>query len=99
MSTVKIIGIKKQPSSKNPDVIYHTYFYTSQFSDYDLEHAQVIQGVSCGSEFANVDIGCQVGDEVEFAYTKGFQDKAVLVGCRIVKPGQVPVQGKLPDTK
>ena len=82
---VKIIGIKSQPSAKNKDVMYHTYYYTQPFSDYDMERAADIRGIACGSEFSTVDIGCQVGDEVEFRYGKGFQDKAVLVGCEILK--------------
>ena len=86
MSTVKIVGIKRQPSSKNPDVMYHTYYFTQPHSEYDMEHAADIHGLSCGSEFCSTDIGCNVGDEVELKYTKGFQDKAVLVGCTIVKP-------------
>ena len=96
MSTVKIIGIKRQPSSKNPEVMYHTYYYTAPHNDYDVEHAKELYGISCGSEFASVDIGCSVGDEVEFRYNKGFQDKAVLVGCQIVKSGQSGTQEKLP---
>lgn len=90
--SVKIIGIKRQPSAKNPAVMYHTYYYVQSFSDYDLEHAADIKGTACGSEFASVDIGCQVGDEVEFRYGKGFQDKAVLVGCDIIKSATPPAK-------
>lgn len=86
MDTVKIIGIKRTPSSKNPQQLYHNYYYTAPHSAYDLEHATDIQGISCGVEFSMVDIGCKVGDEVEFRYDKGYQDKAVLVGCTMIKP-------------
>lgn len=84
-NTVKILGIKVTPSSKNPNVVYYNYYYQCGFSDYDKEHATVLLGLMCGCEFSTVDIGCKVGDEVEFKYTKGFQDKAQLVGCTIVK--------------
>jgi plastocyanin len=86
MDTVKIIGIKRTPSSKDPNRLYHNYYYTCKHSDYDMEHAADISGMACGVEFSMADIGCKVGDEVEFKYTKGFQDKATLVGCTIIHP-------------
>ena len=85
MDTVKIIGIKSAPSSKNPEVMYYNYYFTQDFSEYDLQNASMISGVACDSEFCMADIGCQVGDVVEFHYKKGFQGKAALVGCSIVK--------------
>ena len=92
--SVTIIGIKRTVSSKNPNVIYHNYYYEEPFSDYDKEHAEHLEGRSCASEFSSVDIGCKVGDEVEFKYTKGYQDKAVLVGCTVVKPAPDPIGKK-----
>ena len=86
MEQVKILGIKVTPSSKNKDVHYFTYFYQGEYSDYDKEHAVDLSGKPCGSEFSTVDIGCNVGDIVEFKYIKGYQDKAQLVGCTVVKP-------------
>lgn len=82
--SVKIVGIKIAPSSKNPNVFYYNYYYMGQFGDYDLEHAEV-SGNPCGVEFATVDIGCNVGDVVEFKYRRGYQDKAQLVGCIVLK--------------
>ena len=84
--SVVIVGIKRTLSSKNKEVMYHNYYYEEPFSDYDKEHAEHLEGRSCGVEFSTKDIGCKVGDEVEFQYQKGFQDKAVLSGCRIIKP-------------
>ena len=89
--TKKIIGIKAVQSKKNKDVTYYTYFYTSAHSNYDVENASYLVGLACGSEFTSTDIGCNVGDEVEFFYSKGFEDKAVLAGCRVVKPAQTSV--------
>lgn len=96
MDTVKIIGIKRTPSSKNPQQIYHNYYYLASHSQYDIDHAIDIQGKSCGVEFSTVDIGCKVGDEVIFNYIKGFQDKAQLVGCEIVSaaPEKIDKSGK-----
>ena len=82
-NTVKIIGIKVASSSKDPNKVYHTYYYTGSFSDYDLENSDV-QGKTCGSENTSLDLNCKIGDEVEFIYKKGFQDRAVLVGCNII---------------
>lgn len=82
--SVKIIGIKKAPSSKNPEVVYHTYYFVSQYSDYDIEHAEVY-GTPCGSDFTRTDIGCKVGDVVELYYKKGYQDKAELCGCKVLQ--------------
>lgn len=84
-NTVKIIGIKVTSSSKDPSKVYRTYYFTGNYSSYELEHFNV-QGKTCGSENTSLDLNCQLGDEVEFVYQKGFQDKAVLVGCNIVKP-------------
>lgn len=85
-NVVKIVGIKVTPSKKDSNILYFNYYWTGKFSAYDLEHSANIAGCSCGVEFSSVDIGCHVGDEVEFKYTKGFQGKATLVGCTIIKP-------------
>jgi hypothetical protein len=94
MDTVTIIGIKVTVSTKNPQVTYYNYYYTSLYSDYDMKHALEISGKPCGIEFSTVDIGCKVGDEVEFKYTKGFQDKATLVGCTVINPAPVNIGKK-----
>lgn len=86
--TVKIIGIKVTPSKKNTGQFYYTYYYTENFSDYDMESSEVY-GIACGSEFTTVNLGCKVGDEVELIYRKGFQNKAQLCGCNIVKAAAV----------
>lgn len=83
-NVVKIIGIKVTPSSKDPSRLFYNYYYTGKFSSYEVDHSKELAGSSCGVEFSSVDIGCYVGDEVEFKYAKGFQDKATLVGCTII---------------
>lgn len=87
-NTVKIVGIKATPSSKDPSRIYRTYYFTGRFSSYDLDHSDV-QGIICGYESTGLDLNCQVGDEVELKYNKGFNGSAVLVGCTVIKPAAV----------
>ena len=88
-----IVGIKKTKST-NGDKTYFNYYYQESFSDYDCEHAEALQGVQTGTEFSYTDIGCKVGDVVEFEYTKGFQGKATLKGCKIIKAADQPIGKK-----
>ena len=85
-NTVKIVGIKKMLKKDTKDQFYYNLFYTAPFSQYDVDNAFDLSGVQVGTEFAREDYGLHVGDEVEFLYTKGFQDKAYLAGVRMVKP-------------
>ena len=85
-NTVKIVGIKKMLKKDTKDQFYYNLYYTELFSQYDVENAVELTGLQVGTEFARDDYGVHVGDEVEFLYTKGFQDKAYLAGVRIVKP-------------
>lgn len=82
-NVVKIIGIRIS-QSKDGQRTYYNYFYTKPFGQYDIDNSEVY-GLSCGTEFSGADLGCKVGDEVEFRYAKGFGDKARLVGCTVVK--------------
>lgn len=84
VDSVKIVGIKKSPSSKNPEVTYYNYYYLGNYTEYDINNSEVF-GIPAGAEFSNIDIGCNVGDIVEFKYRKGFQDKAQLIGCTILQ--------------
>ena len=88
-NTVKIVGIKKMLKKDTKDQYYFNLYYTQPFSQYDVDNAADLFGVGVGTEFAREDYGVHVGDEVEFLYTKGFQDKAYLAGVKIVKPASV----------
>ncbi|MBR6380497.1 MAG: hypothetical protein IKS07_02310 [Lachnospiraceae bacterium] len=85
---VTILGIRK---SKNKDKTrdYFNYYVSRPFSDYEAGandpdvHAQ---GVFCGAEFSTVELNCKVGDVVELHYQPGFQGKAVISGCSVIKP-------------
>lgn len=83
-NAVKIIGIRKF-RSKDGQRDYYNYFYTKPFTAYEQDNSDDVAGLSCGMEFSSTDLGCYLGDEVEFRYTKGFGDKARLVGCTILK--------------
>ncbi len=84
-NVVKIVGIKKTKSKDGKSEFYN-YYYTKRFSEYEAENSIQLAGVSCGYEFCREELDCKVGDEVEFIYTKGFGDRAQLIGCIIVKP-------------
>lgn len=84
MNTVKIIGIKAFKSKASGKMGF-TYYFIQDFTDYELENSEVIEGKSCDSEYSGTDYGVKIGDEVELQYTKGFQDKAQLVGMNVVK--------------
>lgn len=88
-NTVKIVGIKKMLKKDTKDQFYFNLYFTQPFSQYDVDNATVLSGVCVGTEFAREDYGVHVGDEVEFLYIKGFQDKAYLAGVKIVKPASV----------
>lgn len=89
-----ITGIKVSKKAGTDNVFYHNYYYTESFSNYDAEHAERLEGVQTGVEFSFEDIGCHVGDEVDFKYTKGFQGKAQLIGCTIIKAAPQPIGKK-----
>ena len=88
-NTVKIVGIKKMLKKDTKDQYYFNLYYTQPFTQYDKDNAVDLSGVCVGAEFAREDYGVHVGDEVEFLYTKGFQDKAYLAGVKVVKPASV----------
>lgn len=87
---VKIVGIKQMLKKDTKDQYYYNLYYTQPFSQYDVDNAVNLSGVCVGIEFAREDYGVHVGDEVEFLYTKGFQDKAYLAGVKVVKAASVP---------
>lgn len=89
-----IVGIKVTKKKGSNDVFYHNYFYEEPFSTYDKDNAEHLEGRQVGVEFSYEDIGCHVGDEVEFEYTKGFQGKAQLTGCKIIKASPQPIGKK-----
>jgi len=88
MNTVKIVGIKKMPNSKDANRIGTTIYYTQVFDSYSRERAVYMDGMAVASDFTYNPIECHVGDEVQLLYAKGFQDKATLAGVQVVKPAK-----------
>ena len=89
METVKVIGIKKLPSSKDSKRIGTTIYFTQPFDNYSVENAIDLTGFMCGEEFTYSEVNCKVGDEVELVYRKGFQNMAVLSEIKVVKSATV----------
>lgn len=59
--------------------------FTTDFSDYVVEHAQRCDGVDVVVEFTRLDCSTiKIGDKLELFYNKGFNGKAMLVGFRKV---------------
>lgn len=93
METVKVIGIKRMPNSKDSKRVGTTIYFTQPFDNYSVENAIDLTGLMCGEEFTYSDVNCKVGDEVELVYRKGFQNMAVLSEIKVVKAAatkQVP---------
>lgn len=86
METVKIVGIRKMQNSKDKNRVGTTIYFTQSFDDYTVKNATFVNGCMCGEEFTYMDIDCNVGDEVELVYRKGFQNVAVLSAINVVKP-------------
>ncbi len=85
MANKTILGIKAVKSQKTGKVGY-TIFYSCPFSDYEVENAEVCNGLSCGSVFSYKDYSVCPGDVVDLRYEPGYEGKAVLTDIVMVKP-------------
>lgn len=72
--------------SKNSGKVATMVYYSTAFSDYEVDSANSVSGVKVGSEYIRGEVAVSVGDEVVFNYERGFQDKAVCSGLEVVKP-------------
>ena len=80
----QLIGKRHTKTKKGND--FFTYYLTRPFSAYENKTSisaigGAVETVACFDDFP-----CKPGDVVELAYTRGFQDKAVLSDIRVVKP-------------
>lgn len=83
--TAILIG-RKGTTSKNTGKKYFSYYFMTEFNNYELENADCL-GHSIIIENTSLDFNAvSIGDECELVYGKGFQDKAVLTGIKVVKP-------------
>lgn len=81
-NAVKILGIKIA-KNRNTGRESYTYYFAQPFTQYEKDNAEV-WGTSCSSEFSYTRFDVKVGDVVELAYSKGYQDKALLTGMKVV---------------
>lgn len=82
---VTIIGVKKS-DYKGKDGKMKAGFNicgTKEFTRYELENADC-EGKDVVREWTNIDFNVHPGDEVEFIYEPGFQDKATLVDIKVL---------------
>lgn len=82
---VRITGVKKS-SYKGKDGSDRTGFNYSGLKDYtryETENADC-DGQDVIREFSSTDFGVHPGDEVEFIYEPGYQDKATLVDVKVL---------------
>ena len=79
----KVLGKKKAVTSKGSD--FYTYYFERPFTPYECEKAECI-GMAVEVENTFSDILVKPGDIVKLVYSKGYQDKATLTDCVMVKP-------------
>ena len=88
---VILIGVKKSEyrGKDNQMKTGFNYCGLKEFTRYELESAQC-EGQDVIREWSNIDFNVHPGDEVEFIYEPGFQDKATLVDIKVIKIGGNP---------
>ena len=72
----KITGIRSAKTKS--DKIGYTYYFSTSFTDYEIENAEIVEGHKTGSGFSYTKFDVKVGDEVNLVYVPGFEGKAVL---------------------
>ncbi len=80
-----VIGVRLT-ENKEKNTVATTVYYSTPFSAYETESAKEIYGLKVGSEYIRGEVKTVPGDEVIFAYERGFGDKAVCTGLQVVKP-------------
>lgn len=89
MAEKTIVGVKAVKSQKTGRIGY-TIFYTTPYTDYEVENAESCEGVSCGQVFTYKDYSVRPGDIVDMRYEPGYQDRAMLTDIVMVKPYIAP---------
>ena len=93
---VTMIGVKKSEYKGKDGQLKTGFNYCGlkEFTRYEMENAQC-EGQDVIREWSNIDFNIHAGDEVEFIYEPGFQDKATLVDIKFIKIADNP----FPDRK
>lgn len=80
---VLITGIKKAQTKNGRN--YFQYYFQKAFSDYEVSNTDCA-GMAVGSEFSYKDYNLKPGDECDFQYEPGFDNKATLSDVVVLKP-------------
>lgn len=79
---VIILGIRKGTTKGGRS--FCNYYFQKPFTDYDVENSDCA-GMMTGIEFSYTDYNLKPGDECDFRYEPGFQDKATLSDVVVLK--------------
>lgn len=92
---VIIIGVKRSEykGKDQSQKVGYNYCGLKEFTRYELENAQC-EGQDVIREWSSIDFNIHPGDEVEFIYEPGFQDKATLVDVKVIKIADNPFPDK-----
>ena len=83
----RIIGIKRG-NDKN-GVLSSNIMYVMPWSEYDKTSSESIEGFAVGNQYTKLStFNLKVGDVVEFIYSKGFGDKAILSRINLIESGK-----------
>lgn len=96
---VTIIGVKKSDYKGKDGQLKKGFNIcgTKEFTRYELENAEC-EGKDVVREWTNIDFNVHSGDEVEFIYEPGFQEKATLVDIKVLSFGNNPFPEKKEET-
>lgn len=92
---VILVGVKKSEyrGKDQTQKVGFSYCGLKEFTRYEMENAQC-EGQDVIREWSNIDFNVHPGDEVEFIYEPGFQDKATLVDIKVIKFADNPFPDK-----
>lgn len=80
---VTIMGVKKSQTKSGKTA--YTYYGTKDFTNYEVENCECT-GSAVVSDYCYEEFPVVPGDVVDFEYEPGFEDKATLVGIKMLQP-------------
>lgn len=91
---VKIVGVKRSEykGKDGSNRVGFNYMAIKDFTQYERENTEV-EGHDVIREFSNTDFNLHPGDEVEFMYEPGFENRATLVDVKPIKLAGNPFNG------
>lgn len=79
---VIILGVKKGTTKGGNN--FFQYYFKKPFTDYEVENSECL-GMMTGAEFSYTDYNLKPGDECDFQYEPGYQNKATLSDVVVLK--------------